>query len=537
MTLKDPESAYSSVIGVLLIITIVMVMGGMVSLILTSQPIPDKVPMAYLSVSQTHERVELTHKAGDALTSTSIAIVVDGEDRTTDFRKENSLEWETLHAGEHIYYNSQKRPESVQVVYVGDSGNYLLASLGPAAITPITKVPTPIPVTTNPVSGTPTVIRVTPESGYNNTSNTTMNVTGTIFLHGATIMLNGTGFAVIPAMNVTVVSPLQITCSFNLTGVPAGFRNVVVTNSDGSQGMLTGGFRIDSSGASPVADFAATPITGTAPLNVQFNDTSTGSPVRWEWSFGDGDISDIQNASHQYVNTGIYTVNLTVTNADGSYRKIKTDYINVSSRNKIASGNPVANFSSNVTRIPVNGFVQFYDTSENFPTQWQWTFGDDLFYDTHQNPVHQYINPGIFSVQLTVMNADGTDSEFRTQYIHVMKSNRQPVLTSISDRTGTAGIPITVTVAGSDPDNDHLTYSADGLPVGAAFDPATRIFSWTPEEGDAGNYSITFTISDGVLTDSENCEIMVTAPTQNPSCRAIHRRYRTGAITADCAVY
>jgi hypothetical protein len=42
----DLESAHSSSIGVLLLISIVMVIGGIVSLVLTSQPMPDKVPGA-----------------------------------------------------------------------------------------------------------------------------------------------------------------------------------------------------------------------------------------------------------------------------------------------------------------------------------------------------------------------------------------------------------------------------------------------------------------------------------------------------------
>lgn len=124
---NDPECANSSIIGVLLLITIVMVMGGIVSLIVISQPMPDKVPIAYLSVSQSNERVELINKAGDTLTSKSIAIVVDGVDRTTEFRKpENSLDWGSLHAGEHIYYTSPQEPESVQVIYLGQAGQYLL---------------------------------------------------------------------------------------------------------------------------------------------------------------------------------------------------------------------------------------------------------------------------------------------------------------------------------------------------------------------------------------------------------------------------
>jgi len=515
-TNENPESAYSSIIGVLLLITIVMVMGGIVSLVLTSQPIPDKVPIAYLSVSQSHERVELIHKAGDTLTSTSIAIVVDGVDRTNKFRKpENSPDWQTLRAGEHIYYDSPQEPKSIQVLYVGNSGNYLLASSGPAPSTPITKA-SPTPVPTIPVAVTPTVMHITPDSGYNNTSVNTINVTGTAFLSGATVTLNGTGFADIPATEITVVSPVQITCSFNVTDMPAGFRNVVVTNSDGNQGMLIRGFRVDDAGDSHNADFEATPAQGPAPLSVQFNDSSTSSPVSWEWTFGDGDTSNIQNVSHQYINAGTYTVNLTVTSADGSYRKIKTDYINVTSHNTIESLGPIANFTGNVTQIPVNGFVQFYDTSVNTPTHWQWTFGDDLFYDTHQNPVHQYINPGIFSVQLTVTNADGTDSEFKTNYIQVVKGNRPPVLARIPDQTATVGIPLTFILTGSDPDNDHLTYSAEGLPTGAAFDPVTKTFAWTPAESNIGNYSPTFTVSDGVLTDSETGKIMVPSSPKIP---------------------
>jgi len=514
---EDLESANSSIIGVLLLITIVMVMGGIVSLVLTSQPLPDKVPIAYLSVSQSHERVELSNKAGDTLSSKSIAIVVDGVDRTNEFRKpENTLDWGTLHTGEHIYYDSPQEPKSVQVLYVGNSGKYLLASSGPATDTPITIIPSPTPVPTIPVAATPTVLQIIPGSGYNNTSVNIINVTGTAFLNGATIKLNGTGFSDIPATDVTVVSPEQITCSFNLSGLPAGFRNVVVTNSDGNNGMLAGGFRVDHAGIRSIADFVATPTNGTAPLTVQFNDTSTNSMVSWAWTFGDGGISNIQNAIHQYTNPGTYTVNLTVTNADGSDCKIKTNYIIVTSKNSITSQNLVANFTSNVTQIPVNGFVQFYDNSTNSPTRWQWTFGDDLFYDTHQNPVHQYINPGVFSVHLTVTNADGSASEIKTKYIQVMKVNHAPVLTQITNQTTTVGIPLTFIVTASDLDNDRLTYSAGGLPTGATFDPATRTFAWTPLDGMAGNYSVTFTVSDGALTDSETNRIMVNSRPKIP---------------------
>ncbi|MFA5415070.1 MAG: DUF2341 domain-containing protein, partial [Methanoregula sp.] len=55
-------------------------------------------------------------------------------------------------------------------------------------------------------------------------------------------------------------------------------------------------------GSAPVliADFTATPTSGTSPLTVNFTDTSTGSPTVWNWSFGDGTTSSLQNPVHTY---------------------------------------------------------------------------------------------------------------------------------------------------------------------------------------------------------------------------------------------
>jgi len=56
---------------------------------------------------------------------------------------------------------------------------------------------------------------------------------------------------------------------------------------------------------------------------------------------------------------------------------------------------------------------------------------------------------------------------------------------------------LTFGVEATDPDGDAITYSASGLPAGASFDPATRQFAWTPDYTQAGQYTVTFTASDG----------------------------------------
>ena len=83
----------------------------------------------------------------------------------------------------------------------------------------------------------------------------------------------------------------------------------------------------------PIAAFTGTPLTGTPPLNVMFTDSSSGSITSRRWDFGDGNISTYTvatNPSHSYISDGIYSVNLTVSNATGSNSLLRSNYVLVS---------------------------------------------------------------------------------------------------------------------------------------------------------------------------------------------------------------
>jgi parallel beta-helix repeat protein len=82
--------------------------------------------------------------------------------------------------------------------------------------------------------------------------------------------------------------------------------------------------------AKPVINCWGSPRTGTAPLTVYFKDSSSGSPTSWNWSFGDGTTSTLQNPKHVYSAAGSYTIKLTVTNVAGSTSVTKYKYIVVS---------------------------------------------------------------------------------------------------------------------------------------------------------------------------------------------------------------
>jgi PKD repeat protein len=68
----------------------------------------------------------------------------------------------------------------------------------------------------------------------------------------------------------------------------------------------------------PVADFTASPLSGDAPLTVDFSDASSNTPTSWLWDFGDSTTSTAQHPSKIYATPGTYTVELTATNGDGS---------------------------------------------------------------------------------------------------------------------------------------------------------------------------------------------------------------------------
>jgi hypothetical protein len=76
--------------------------------------------------------------------------------------------------------------------------------------------------------------------------------------------------------------------------------------------------------------------------------------------------------------------------------------------------------------------------------------------------------------------------------------NHAPVLNAIPSQSGDEGKLIAFTLSASDSDYDILTYSGANLPSGAAVDPASGSFSWTPDFTQAGVYSIQFAVTDGI---------------------------------------
>ncbi|MGR3319039.1 MAG: PKD domain-containing protein [Candidatus Anammoxibacter sp.] len=169
--------------------------------------------------------------------------------------------------------------------------------------------------------------------------------------------------------------------------------------------------------------FAADPTIGFAPLTVQFNDTSTGDITNWNWNFGDGLISLLQNPTHEYEIPGLYDVKLTVIGEGGISIGVKEEkaFIEVLE----GEGLTAAFFGE-----PLEGnapfTVNFFDQSSGEKDNWDWDFGDGAT-SSEQNPVHTYNTTGEFAVQLTVSGNNKTSTEAKDGLVIVGEGNEPTV--------------------------------------------------------------------------------------------------------------
>jgi hypothetical protein len=116
-------------------------------------------------------------------------------------------------------------------------------------------------------TSTPVISTITPSSGINNGYIRSVDIHGTGFVTGAAIRLVKPGQS-----NITMVNPsitfTDITCDFNLIGVPAGTWDVVLVNADGVTVTDSGGFTVVN--ASTVAT-----VTSIIPASGMTNTTVT----------------------------------------------------------------------------------------------------------------------------------------------------------------------------------------------------------------------------------------------------------------------
>jgi photosystem II stability/assembly factor-like uncharacterized protein len=107
---------------------------------------------------------------------------------------------------------------------------------------------------------------------------------------------------------------------------------------------------------------------------------------------------------------------------------------------------------------------------------------------------------------VTIVYASSERKAEKIISIKVVNSNRLPHIKPIENQSVKEGEALAITLEGSDPDQDSLTYRATNLPLGSALHNGA--FTWKPTSGQAGNYSVRFSVSDG--HDSDLAVVLIT---------------------------
>jgi PKD repeat protein len=163
----------------------------------------------------------------------------------------------------------------------------------------------------------PTITSVSPADGPE-TGGTQVSISGSNFSAGSTVTFGG-----VAATKVNVVNPNLIMAT--TAAHPAALVDVVVTTADFQTSTLSNGYTYDfvedPGNEPPHVSATGTPLSGPAPLPVNFTATGTdsdGTVVSYAWTFGDGGTSNAQNPSHTYNAPGTYNATVTVTDNLGA---------------------------------------------------------------------------------------------------------------------------------------------------------------------------------------------------------------------------
>jgi len=153
---------------------------------------------------------------------------------------------------------------------------------------------------------------------------------------------------------------------------------------------------------SPSADFSANITLSCIPAAINFTDLSTtpvGTITQWDWDFGDGATSNLQNPSHTYNTAGFYTVTLSVTSSTGCKSIVsKGNYI------RVLSG-IATDFNYSISPSCQPPYAVNFQNQSNGPgnISYSWDFGNSQT-STLQSPSTVYSAPGTYTITLNAQS-------------------------------------------------------------------------------------------------------------------------------------
>ncbi|MBY0479470.1 MAG: PKD domain-containing protein [Chitinophagaceae bacterium] len=170
------------------------------------------------------------------------------------------------------------------------------------------------------------------------------------------------------------------------------FVSLTVTNSAGCTKTIVKPAYINVS-QGVVADFNfSTPQNCKPPETISFTNLSSGPPtLTYQWDFGDGNTSTLQNPTNTYATAGPFTVRLITTSSQGCIDTIiKTNIVQLNNFQPII-GSPDS--------ACINAPISMQNLSVPLPPNSRWDFGDATT-STLTNPVKSYTATGTYTIKL-----------------------------------------------------------------------------------------------------------------------------------------
>jgi PKD repeat protein len=244
-----------------------------------------------------------------------------------------------------------------------------------------------------------------------------------------------------------------------------------------------------------------------------FNDNSDenlgGQVSGWFWNFGDPtsgslNFSTLENPVHTYSASGLFDVNLIVTNLNGCSDTIQKT-VNVKAA-------PLSNFFSSPGCL--SSPTQFLADSTLIniaaTATYNWNFGDG-FTSGSRNTTHTYLAPGTYTVTLTITDTAGCEGAF----FRPVTVNPPPVSHFSTTTDNCQGQPVAFANQSTSPTgfiNNWIWDFGDGNTQTVTFPSNPNV---SHSYSGAGTYSVTLTVSNSEgCTHSESRPVnMLGAPT------------------------
>ncbi len=329
----------------------------------------------------------------------------------------------------------------------------------------------------------PTVSAVSPSAGG---AGTAVTITGTNFASGATASFGGTA-----ATNVTVVSSTSITATTPAHAM--GAVNVVVTNTDGQNGTLSGGYTYGNpaptvSGVSPTSGSAsggtAVTITGTnfaSGATVSFGGTAaTGVSVTSSTSIAATTPANAPGA-----------VSVTVMNSDGQSASLSSGYT-YTGPPTVSSISPNSGSTGGGTAVMITGTnfasgatVSFGGTAATGVTV---SSGTSI---TATTPAH-----AAGAVTVMVTNSGGQGGSLVNGYTYATASSTSPTVAAVSPNSGPTAGGTTVTITGTNFSSGATVTFGGTAATGVTVTSSTLITATTPAGTAGASVTVAVTNSD-----------------------------------------